>query len=405
MKTSRYASVTLLHSIATGLLIPMLSLLFTTRGFSLSQLATGILLYSGTTLILELPSGVLADSLGRKRCYLVAEAVKLAGCFFWLQTSSPVLYLACAVMGMGNAIGSGSFDALFIDRYLEANGKESLHTVSTIKTVCETVGYAVGSLAGGALLVVGQKLFGREGMCMLPVFVKLVCHGIQIFLVLFTIETDRPVRTSGISVLKPLKESGSVLHDTPPLVLILGCVAFTGFLLASVESFWQPRLETLLPDPSLVWLFGVLGFLYFICCMLGSLAGDWLLKRNLKPASVFFSGRMASAVVLVLLSLQTTVFGFFISYMLFYMSLGCAGLAETVLVNQNTPSSVRATILSVQSLTVQGGAMLASSLAALTVGSLGIPGYWWIVAGSYLLSSLFGATVYRKLLPAKAEAA
>lgn len=192
MKIHRYTLVTSLHSVATGLLIPMLSLLFTSRGLSLTQLATGML---------------------------------FVACIFLFQISYPMLCLACVMMCAGNALGSGSFDTLFIDRYLESNGEESLHTVSTFKTVCETVGYAVGILAG-------------------------------------------------------------------------------------VESFWQPRLETLLSD----------------------------------------SGQVVSTFELYILAIQYSVFGFFIIYMLLYMSIGCAGLAETILVNQNTPARVRATILSVQSL-------------------------------------------------------
>lgn len=396
MKTCRYALTTLFQGVATGLLIPVLSLLFTSRGLSLTQLATGMLLYSGVTLVLELPSGVLADSLGRKRCYLVAELVRLVGCALWFHASYPTLCAACAVMGAGNAVGSGSFDALFIDRYLQANGEDSLRTVSTVKTVCETVGYAAGSLAGGVLLVVGRRMFGRSGMCLLPISLKLVCHCVQILLVSTLIETDRPsARGCGRSPLDILRESGAAFRGAPVLVVVLSCVAFTGFLLSGVESFWQPRLEALLPEPGLVWLSGVLGFLYFFCCLLGSLAGDRLLRWKTQPAVVFFIGRCVSAAMLYLLAKQYSVFGFFIVYMILYMSIGCAGLAETVLVNRNTPANVRATILSVQSLTVQGGALLAISLAASLVGSFGIPRYWAIVAGIFMFSCLAGAVAYR----------
>ncbi|MDY4610317.1 MAG: hypothetical protein SPD11_06870 [Sphaerochaetaceae bacterium] len=45
---------------------------------------------------------------GGKQCYAVAEVIKLAACMLWFQTSCPMLCLACAEMGAGNALGAGA---------------------------------------------------------------------------------------------------------------------------------------------------------------------------------------------------------------------------------------------------------------------------------------------------------
>ena len=54
-----------------GMLIPILVLFQLDRGLSLIQIGINMATYSGTVIILEIPSGFLADYFGNKKIYLL----------------------------------------------------------------------------------------------------------------------------------------------------------------------------------------------------------------------------------------------------------------------------------------------------------------------------------------------
>ena len=68
-----------LRWIPTGLLVTVFVLLMTERGLSLAQIGVGTAAQGVTMLLLELPSGGLADSLGRKPVLVLAGAIEHRG--------------------------------------------------------------------------------------------------------------------------------------------------------------------------------------------------------------------------------------------------------------------------------------------------------------------------------------
>lgn len=58
-----FSVIMLLSSFSTGLIVPILSLLLLDKGITLRQPAIIIGIYSLTTIVIELPSGVFAVSL------------------------------------------------------------------------------------------------------------------------------------------------------------------------------------------------------------------------------------------------------------------------------------------------------------------------------------------------------
>ncbi len=66
------------HWFMTGLLIPVLTLLLLKKGLSLFQVGIALGVYSGFAILFELPTGGLADSIGRKRVYLISLVVSFS---------------------------------------------------------------------------------------------------------------------------------------------------------------------------------------------------------------------------------------------------------------------------------------------------------------------------------------
>jgi DHA1 family quinolone resistance protein-like MFS transporter len=68
-----------LHWFATGLIVPILALLQLEKGLNLFHIGLTVAVYSGTIIALELPTGGLADSIGRKKVYVYSLLIRSIG--------------------------------------------------------------------------------------------------------------------------------------------------------------------------------------------------------------------------------------------------------------------------------------------------------------------------------------
>ncbi|MCA8943739.1 MAG: MFS transporter [Planctomycetes bacterium] len=109
-----------------------------------------------TTVVLEVPSGALADTIGRKRCVVasmlayVASGLLLAFCDGWWW-----LAVAMALYGFGDAFRSGTHKAM-IRAWLRQHDRVDEQTrVYGFTRSWSKLGSACSALLGGTLLVVG----------------------------------------------------------------------------------------------------------------------------------------------------------------------------------------------------------------------------------------------------------
>ena len=102
-----------------------LLLFFLDNGLNYSQIG---LLYAArevTTNLLEVPSGILADTYGRKRSLLLAFLVYiLAFLTFYLSANFFLLLIAMVLVGVGDAFRSGTHKGMIMD-YLRIMGWEA----------------------------------------------------------------------------------------------------------------------------------------------------------------------------------------------------------------------------------------------------------------------------------------
>ena len=101
------------NAFGTGLLAPVLSLVLLSHGATLENLSLCIGIFAVMVVVLELPSGIMADLIGRKRIFLLSACFMMAN-YVLLMFSSHFLMLAaaCAMQGIGRAFSSGSIEAL-----------------------------------------------------------------------------------------------------------------------------------------------------------------------------------------------------------------------------------------------------------------------------------------------------
>lgn len=129
-------------------------------------------IYHATSIIFEIPSGALADIVGRKRSMILSRICITASCLIMLFSRSFWLFaLSFIIQALGNNLNSGSEEALIYDsmkclskedQYIRVNGR--LNTLTEISQAAATV--AGGILAEysyfwcyGACVVISMSAF------------------------------------------------------------------------------------------------------------------------------------------------------------------------------------------------------------------------------------------------------
>jgi len=98
------------------LLYPVYALLFADTGLPLWQISSLFALWSLTAVLLEVPSGVWADTVSRRRLLWIGPLLTAAGFALWVTVPSYAAFAAGFVLwGAGGALGSGALEALVYD--------------------------------------------------------------------------------------------------------------------------------------------------------------------------------------------------------------------------------------------------------------------------------------------------
>ncbi|MFD3842078.1 MFS transporter [Streptomyces sp. NPDC058642] len=98
------------------LLYPVYALLFADTGMSLWQISSLFALWSVTAVVLEVPSGALADAVSRRLLLWTGPLFNAAGFALWVIFPAYWAFaLGFVLWGVGGALCSGSFEALAYD--------------------------------------------------------------------------------------------------------------------------------------------------------------------------------------------------------------------------------------------------------------------------------------------------
>lgn len=126
------------------LLYPFYALLFAEHGLTITQITSLFILWSLTAIVLEVPSGVLADIVPRRALLAIAPLLSGAGFTLWLLVPSYWSFAAGFLLwGAGGALASGALEALV---YTELDARGAAHRYAAIMGIAQAVGVtAVGA--------------------------------------------------------------------------------------------------------------------------------------------------------------------------------------------------------------------------------------------------------------------
>ncbi|MFD9881664.1 MFS transporter [Streptomyces alboflavus] len=148
------------------LLYPVYALLFSDADLSVTQISSLFVLWSLTGILLEVPSGALADAVSRRLLLWTGPLLTAAGFALWvLAPSYGTFALGFVLWGAKGAFGSGALEALVYEELAHLDAADSYARVMGRARAASLAGVMTATaLAGPALAVGGYGLVGAASV-------------------------------------------------------------------------------------------------------------------------------------------------------------------------------------------------------------------------------------------------
>ena len=320
--------------------------LLAARGFSLWEIGLAESVFHVVSLLCEVPSGMAADLLGRKKALVFGGA--LAVTYNLLMAFAPNLFAICFAMALNalyNTMFSGTFTALIYDS-LKLEGREDEYIqVSANGSQISMLANAVGSLA--SLL---KRFLGFAGFYLLSA----AFEGISTLACLFMKEPivteaqanrqKQTLRDLPGQFAQLVKDSLQILHTSPLAVKLIASSAVISVPSYLTKMFLQQRLVELGWPTEMLFLPLLLGG---VSCVLGTEIGRRVRFRSMRRFYAVCSLLCGAGTLLVGVA---PAWGGIFGMMLVQSVLEVYLLHESQKLNDAIPSDQRATIISVDSM-------------------------------------------------------
>lgn len=401
-----YLMLILLQTLAASLIWGVNTLFLLDAGLSLTEAFVANAAFTAGVVLFEVPTGVLADSAGRRVSFIVGAATLLvttaAYLGLWYVEAAVIWWVVVsALLGLGFTFFSGATEAWLVDALAETGYRGSIDVVFGQGQTATGAATLVGTIAGGFLAQINLGVpYIARSLILIAVIVAAhrSMHDIG-----YAPRRGGSVREEVAQLLQASVEHG--LRNPPVRMLMLAAPFGLGIGIWVFYAF-QPYLLELFGDPDAVYLSGIAAALFAVAQMVGGASVNWVRRHLDSRSGILLVQVVVSSFALVGVGLSERLdvpMGFWVTIVL--LSLVALGWAvsrpvQQAYINEVIPSQQRATVLSFHSLTSNAGGVVSQPALARVadVYSLGV-GY--VVAGAVTLIQLpFLWRVRRMGLPA-----
>lgn len=329
------------------------------RGYSLVEIGIAETIFHATSLLFEIPSGVLADVFGRKKMLIVSSIMRMiANVIMILSQNLFMVCLSIAFHALSYNFASGTGDALAYDSLKKAKRENEFERYESNQLTIYRLCSGVSTLCAGLALFLGHKIaYGTDLiMCVMQMFVLASLR--EVFAGEARSEREREkIGELGREVVLCFKECFLFLKKTRKTVKLMLCNSLVGAVDILLLFFLQAKLpEKEIPK----W---GLGFALLFMEMGGIVGAKLILKApGLKYKRVF---AIAAACVLA---------GFLAAHSKMYLLVTLGGFLAAVgddalqvrtnaVLQDMFPSKQRATLTSMDSFTFSVVMIILSPLA------------------------------------------
>jgi len=343
------------------LFITVFVLLLRDRGLTLAEIGIGTAMQGVVMLFLELPSGGLADALGRKPVLIVANVVSMVAVGLLLVTDTVVLLgLYASLQGVFRALDSGPLEAWFIDASLVADPDVDIERGLARQNVviCSSIG--LGALLSSGIVAIDG--FGGIDSLVAPLVLGLALQAAGLLAIVTLMEEVREgegwaaARGSMARVPGVVGEAVRVIRRSSMLTALVIGELLWGFGMVAFETLLPPRMAEVSDGvEEAARLLGPAITAAWVLSALGAACAPWLVRRYGSAVAGFIL-RVGHGATVVGMGLAAGPAGLIVMYLGTYWVHGAMAPVHYGMVHRAVDSSHRATVVSANSLTSQVGA-------------------------------------------------
>lgn len=340
---------------------PVLAILFIDLGLTLDQFVMLNFVWAITIFLFEVPSGALADTIGRRKLLIAASALMLVEmlCLLCASWSSGAMLLALCVFnricsGLSEACASGADEALAYDSLPEQNRTLAWDQLLAKVMRWRSIGFVIAMISGGVLydpkilnsLLSQDNTIATETAHRLPIILVLIQAIICLFI---TWRMSEPKHAIAGAKLENtwghiFTTTRWVLTNPKTLVVILIGVAVDSIVrnFATINSSYYRLID--LPE----WTYGFLGALFGVMGFIIPGIAKYLNERFSLFANLLFIV-ICTLIGLIALTPAWSIYGLIPAIFVFSMMF-FSGFTVSRVLHEEAESARRATVLSVKGL-------------------------------------------------------
>ncbi len=396
--TRRLVGLTALRWLPVGLTTPITVLLAQSRGLSLAEIGLLFTVHGIVIMVLELPTGGLADVLGRRAVVVAGALLHLVSCVVYATATSFLGFLAgVLLLGIGRALDSGPVEAWYVDTVHRIDPAADVAPGLARHSAADGGGLAVGAVVGGLL---PGLLGGVSGNALaLPYLAAAVARPAVRRGVLRLLTEDRPPREGSVAAslvagvrAVPATVTGAVRLSVTdgPMRLVLLLTAVGGVGLVGCELLGPVRFADLAggaDDGAAVY--GVALALSFAAAALGAVATPALrrlLRGSTRLTCVLLSVLGAGGLA-VFAGPDLLVVGA-VGFATYYLAHGSTWPLLSAVLHTRVTAAHRATAVSAMSLAMALGGILGNLVVPGLARAVSVEGALLAVAGVVLLGAV-----------------
>ncbi len=335
--------------------------------------------------LFEVPTGVVADTLGRRVSYLLGTVTLAATTLLYVllwQIHAPFWEWALVSLGLGLGFTffSGAVEAWLVDAMKAAKFKGNLESV-----------FGRGQVVGGAAMLTGSVAGGYIAQVTnlgVPFVLRAVILAAMFFLAWAVMRDVGFTPRRGVGPIKEVREvlGASIQYGwrVPAVKWVMVSSVFTGGV--GIYAFYalQPYLLQLYGDPKAYGIAGLTAAIVAGAQIAGGVAAPWIRARFHRRTTALVLGLVASTVTLAGVGLAGNFVGVLASVVAWGLLFAAVTPIRQSYLNGLIPSQQRATILSFDSL-------FGSSGGVVTQPALGRAADAYGYATSYLFATAIQA--------------
>lgn len=364
----------------TALIVGINTLFLLDGGLTNVEAFAANAIYTLGLVLFEIPTGIVADTYGRRTSYLIGAAVQLVGnlMYFWMwHVKGPFIGWAAAslLLGFGYTFFSGSLEAWLVDALKNAGYEGDLDPIFAKNQIVTGVAMLVGSIAGGfiaQIAALGTPYLVRAALQLLSFFVAFIWMKDLGF------TADRSAGV--IKQVKRLASAGwkyGVLD--PDLRWVMLSAPF--YMGTGIYGFYaaQPYLLELYGNPDATWVAGIAAAGIAATQVAGGFAVPYIRRVFSRRTDILIACAVLTLVSLVVMGLVHNFVVVVTMLVLWAVAFAANAPVRQAYVNTLIPSQQRATVLSFDSMVDSTGGVAFQPILGRVADSSGY-------AASYLVS-------------------